>query len=43
MNGKELDELKPPVRKAIENLTTWVTPAVPSFNSPLMISLIVGP
>ena len=43
MDGKELDELKPPVRKAIEKLTTWVTLVVPSFDSSLTMFLIAEP
>ena len=33
MDGKELDDLRPPVREAIEKLTMWVAPAVRSFNN----------
>ena len=40
MDGKELNDLRPPVREAIEKLTTWVTPAMCSFDSLLMILVI---
>ena len=43
MDGKGLDDLRPPVRKAIEKLTTWVTPAAPSFNRSLTMFLIAEP
>ena len=40
MDGKELDDLRPPVREAIEKLTAWVTPAVRNFDRLLMIFMI---
>ena len=43
MDGKELDELSQPVRKAIEKLTTWVTPEMRSFDGSLMVFLIAEP
>ena len=43
MDGKELDDLRPPVREAIEKLTTWVIPAVRSFDDLLVIFVIAEP
>ena len=43
MDGKELDDLRPPVREAIEKLTTWVIPVVRSFDDLLVIFVIAEP
>ena len=40
MNGKQLDDLNQSAREAINQLTTWVRPAMCSFDSPLTVLLI---
>ena len=42
-NGKKLYDLSQPLREAINRLTTWVRPAIYSFDGSLTVLLIAEP